>query len=250
MIKLSLVGIGAGNPRHLTLQAIEALNAADLILIPRKGKDKDDLARLRREICASVLREGGPVLREFDMPVRNPKTADYKQRVEDWHDEIAAIWQREIDAELQGAGHVAFLVWGDPALYDSTLRIAERLKAQREVELEVIPGVTAIQALTAGHAIPLNTLAGPFTVTTGRQLRDKGWPDGAQTLVIMLDGGGAFEVLDPHGIDIYWSAYAGMAHELRISGPLGDVADEIVRTRTEARARHGWIMDIYLLRKT
>ncbi|MGL6209164.1 MAG: SAM-dependent methyltransferase, partial [Paracoccaceae bacterium] len=42
MIDLTLVGIGTGNPDHLTLQAIKALNAADLVLIPQKGAEKAD----------------------------------------------------------------------------------------------------------------------------------------------------------------------------------------------------------------
>jgi len=48
MLTLSLIGIGCGDPEQLTLAAIRAINAADLVLIPRKGADKSDLAELRR----------------------------------------------------------------------------------------------------------------------------------------------------------------------------------------------------------
>lgn len=248
MHHLSLIGIGAGNPKHLTLEAIEALNACDLILIPLKGAEKDDLAALRREICAEVLT--APIAtREFNLPVRDPKTPEYLQRVEDWHDAIAATWQAEILAGLPEGGRVGFLVWGDPSLYDSTLRIADRLRRVMDIDVSVIPGMTSIQALTAGHAIPLNTLGGPVTITTGRQLRDHGWPDGAETLVIMLDGNCAFTTLPEEGFNIWWTAYAGMARETRIAGPLAEVCDQIQTRRAALRARHGWIMDIYLLRK-
>ena len=54
-MKLTLIGIGTGNPDHLTLQAIRAINAQDLILIPHKGEGKADLADLRRAICDEVL---------------------------------------------------------------------------------------------------------------------------------------------------------------------------------------------------
>ena len=248
MHTLSLIGIGAGNPRHLTLEAIEALNACDLILIPLKGAQKDDLAQLRREICAAVLTRPVPS-REFTLPERDPATADYQTRVNDWHDAIADCWQAEILAGLPEGGRVGFLVWGDPSLYDSTLRIADRLKARMEITINVIPGITSIQALTAGHAIPLNTVGGPVTVTTGRQLRDHGWPAGAETLVVMLDQGGAYEVLDGNGFHIWWSAYAGMENEVRIAGPLSEVRERILTTRAQARADHGWIMDVYLLRR-
>ncbi|MGD9919566.1 MAG: precorrin-6A synthase (deacetylating) [Paenirhodobacter sp.] len=248
MIELFLIGIGAGNPRHLTLQAIAAMAALDLVLIPRKGVEKDDLAALRRAICAEHLPEGVRVV-EFDLPRRDAGDPDYRHGVDAWHDAIAAVWAREMARELPAGGRVGFLVWGDPALYDSTLRIAGRLGRARPVTTRVIPGITAIAALTSGHAIPLNTIGAPFTVTTGRRLREGGWPAGAETLVVMLDGECAFRSLAPEGVSIWWSAYAGMAEEIRLSGPLAAVGAEIVAARAAARARHGWIMDIYLLRR-
>ncbi len=249
MIELLLVGVGAGNPKHLTLEAIEVLNSADVILIPRKGPGKDDLAGLRRAICRDALHNGGPRQYEFDLPVRDPKTPDYIQRVNDWHDAIAAAWIDAITSQVGNSGRVAFLVWGDPSLYDSTLRIAERVQTQLPLTLTVIPGITSVQALTAGHAIPLNTLGAPVTITTGRQLRDHGWPDNTETLVVMLDAGGAFESLPPEDFYIWWSAFAGMPEEVRISGPLISVANDILETRSKARTDHGWIMDVYLLRR-
>lgn len=250
MIELLLIGIGTGNPDHLTLQAVEALNSADLVLIPRKGPEKDDLAGLRREICAHMLHPDGPRLHEFDLPVREADGPDYRAGVDDWHDAIARVWEHEISVQLGGSGRVAFLVWGDPSLYDSTLRIAERVAARVDLTLTVIPGITSIQALTAGHGIPLNRIGAPVVITTGRQLRDHGWPESADTVVVMLDGQCSFDALDPAGLDIWWSAYAGMDREVRIRGPLADTAPTIRDTRAKARAEHGWIMDIYLIRKT
>lgn len=249
MIELSLIGIGTGNPKHLTLQAIEALNAQDLILIPNKGTGKDDLAGLRREICARTITGNGPRIVEFDLPVRNEATRSYRKRVDDWHDAIAEIWCQTINANLPQGGKVGFLVWGDPSLYDSTMRIAERLKKQALVTLAVVPGITSIQALTAAHAVPVNEIGAPFTITTGRRLRENGWPDSAETLVIMLDGECSFGSIDPAGVDIFWTAYAGMENQISISGALATVSAEIIETRAKARSDHGWIMDIYLLRK-
>ncbi len=115
MIELALVGIGTGNPEHLTLQAMRTLSAADLVMIPRKGPDKSDLAELRRTICAEVLRDSTAQVAEFDLPVRDPTTPDYWRRVADWHDEIAGVWARTM-AEHPRARRVALLVWGDPSL--------------------------------------------------------------------------------------------------------------------------------------
>jgi len=244
MITLSLIGIGTGNPDHLTAQAAKALKLADLILLPRKGDDKSDLADIRRLILSQVLTAPVPVA-EYDVPKRADQT-DYLGAVNDWHDAIARVWHDAIAAHLPQGGSVALMVWGDPSLYDSTLRIAARLPG---VSVKVIPGITSLQVLTAAHAIPLNTLAAPATITTGRQLRDHGWPEGAVTLAVMLDKGGAFTAIDPQDVTIWWGAYVGMAEETLIHGPLAKVSDQILATRAALRAEHGWIMDIYLLRR-
>lgn len=247
MLTLTLIGIGCGDPQELTRKAVGAINAADLILIPRKGEQKSDLAELRRQICSEVLTNAATRVVEFDMPERDADRADYREGVDDWHDAVAAVWTREIEAHLGQAGRVAFLVWGDPSLYDSSLRIARRLKPTPEIE--VIPGVTAIQSLCAAHAISLNEIGKPFLVTTGRRLREGGWPDGVDSVVVMLDGGTAFEVLDPKGLYIWWGAYLGMPEQIIVAGPLSEVGTRIAQMRAGARARHGWIMDSYIIRR-
>ena len=243
MTTFHLIGIGTGNPDHVTGHAIKALNGADLILIPRKGEAKSDLAELRERILSRVLTRDVPIA-AYDVPARADQD-DYLGAVNDWHDAIAKVWGEAIAAH-PGAQTVALMVWGDPSLYDSTLRIAARLPG---VAVKVIPGITSLQVLTAAHAIPLNTLAAPVTITTGRQLRDHGWPEGAVTLAVMLDKGGAFTSLDPAGMHIWWGAYVGMPEETLIAGPLAEVSDRILATRARLRAEHGWIMDIYLLRR-
>lgn len=245
---LDLVGIGSGNPDHLTFAAVKALNRADLILLPRKGAAKADLADLRRAILAEVLRGPARVV-EFDLP-RRAEEGDYIGAVAAWHAAIAEAWAALARAHLPEGGRVALMVWGDPSLYDSTLRIAARLApAGMAVTTTVVPGITSLQVLTAAHAIPLNALAAPVLITTGRRLRETGWPAGADTLAVMLDAGGAFEVLDPAGVRIWWGAYLGMAQQCLIRGALGQVAGEILQTRAALRAEHGWIMDLYLLRR-
>ncbi|MFY0597720.1 MAG: precorrin-6A synthase (deacetylating) [Cognatishimia sp.] len=249
MITLSLVGIGSGNPDHLTLQAIKTLEAADLVLLPRKGDEKTELADLRRGIIADVLNVAPQVV-EFDYPIRDANTPKYLDGVNTWHNALATIWSGLISDHAGSNAHVALLVWGDPSLYDSTLRITDRLKAQGlELDVNVVPGITSLQMLTAAHAIPLNDLGAPVIITTGRQLRDHGWPQDADTVAVMLDGECSFQHLAPEGLEIFWGGYVGMPQQVLRSGPLSDVQDEIINTRAKARAENGWIMDIYLLRK-
>jgi precorrin-6A synthase len=248
MLTLSLIGIGCGDPDQLTLQAVRAINAADLVLIPRKGVEKSDLAELRRTICAQVLANPAARIAEFDLPLRDSDRVDYRGGVDDWHDAVAAAWSREIATQLGNKGRVALLIWGDPALYDSSLRIARRLDPPPKIE--VIAGITAIQALCAAHAIPLNEIGQPFLVTTGRRLREGGWPPGVETVVVMLDGGTAFQAIDAKAIHIWWGAFLGMPDEIILSGALAEVGAAIAAARAEARARHGWIMDCYILKRT
>lgn len=249
MITLSLVGIGSGNPDHLTLQAVKTLEGADLILLPRKGDEKTELADLRRSIVADVLKTAPKVV-EFDYPVRDAKTPKYLDGVNTWHDALAAIWSGLIAEHAAIDANVALMVWGDPSLYDSTLRIADRLLAQGlEIKVEVIPGITSLQMLTAAHAIPLNDLGAPVVVTTGRQLRDQGWPRNADTVAVMLDGECSFEHVLSENINIWWGGYVGMPQQILMAGKLPEVCEPIKKARAEARAKHGWIMDIYLMRR-
>jgi len=244
---LSLIGIGCGDPEQLTLAAIRAINAADLILIPCKGADKSDLADLRRTICARALGGKRTRLVEFNLPERDTRREDYRDSVDAWHDAVAAAWARQIVTHLGNEGKIALLIWGDPSLYDSSLRIARRLDVISEIE--VIPGITSIQALCAAHKMPLNDIGEPFLVTTGRLLREAGWPPGADTVVVMLDGGAAFQSLDPTGVQIWWGAYLGMPDQVIQAGLLCEVGEKIIELRRHARERHGWIMDSYILKR-
>ncbi|MFD1913161.1 precorrin-6A synthase (deacetylating) [Halodurantibacterium flavum] len=246
MTELLLIGIGTGNPDHLTLEAVSALRSAEIVLLPRKGADKADLADLRRMICERHLSAQGQVI-EFDLP-RRDASGDYLPGVRDWHEAIARIWAGLLAGHP--ASRVALLVWGDPSLYDSSLRIAGRLReAGSELTIRVVPGITSLQMLTAAHGIPLNTLGAPFLVTTGRRLREGGWPEGVDTVAVMLDGECSFAHLPGDGLHIWWGGYVGMPQQILIAGPLGEAGPRIIAAREAARAEHGWIMDIYLLRR-
>jgi precorrin-6A synthase len=238
-----VIGIGAGDPDYVTAQAVAALNDTQVFFAMDKGVRKDDLVALRREICLRFIREPGYRFVELPDPSR-VKSGDYRQAVADWHAARAAVWAEAIESELAPGGVGAFLAWGDPSLYDSTLRILDRVAARVDIDYDVVPGITAIQALTARHRIPLNDVGEPVLITTGRQLRDNGLPGSA---VVMLDGDCSFQAC-PARTRIWWGAYLGTADELLVSGTVGEVGPSIVEMRAAARARHGWIMDTYLLR--
>ena len=251
MRKLLVIGIGAGNPEHMTVQAISGLNRADVLFIPDKGAKKNDLSELRRHICDRFVTNPKSRRVEFDVPVRAEPSPSYRATVDDWHEAIAEIYEGLIRDQLAEDGCGAFLIWGDPSLYDSALRILERVRRRANVDfaLEVIPGITAVQALAASHKMALNRIGDPVLITTGRRLTQEGMPENAGSTVVMLDGKCAFNTLDDKNLVIHWGAYLGTPDEIILSGRLGEVGAEIERVREEARQRKGWIMDTYLLRK-
>lgn len=144
---------------------------------------------------------------------------------------------------------VGFLGWGDPAFSDSIIGIVEEIGRSISLEVRVIPGISALQALAAEHGITLNHIASPIHITTGRRLLRE-WSPELGTVVVMLDRGlvcsGLIEKAPE--IEILWGAYIGMPHQVLRRGRLADIIAELIALRRNLRARHGWIMDTYILR--
>jgi precorrin-6A synthase len=250
MRKIFVIGIGAGNPDYITVQAINALNKVDVFFIVDKGQEKEDLVRLRKDLCERYVKNKSYRTVETADPPRDRAPSFYEPAVRAWHDQRAAIYEKLITEELGDDECGAFLVWGDPSLYDSTLRIIDQIVARETVafEYEVIPGISAIQALAARHRITLNRIGRSIHITTGRKIAE-GLPDNTDDVIVMLDADCSFKAIDDAGVDIYWGAYLGTADEILVSGALRECASEIERMRKEAKTRKGWVMDTYLLRK-
>ncbi len=246
MRELLVIGIGAGDPDQVTVQAIKAMNRADTFFIIGKGDEKQALVDLRTGILDEHVHLDYKVV-EITDPPRDRTPTDYEGVVEDWHERRAAKFEAEFAAE-PGVG--AILVWGDPSLYDSTLRIVERVLARGRVSFDysVIPGITSVQSLAAQHRIVLNRIGEPIHITTGRKLAE-GLPDGVDNAVVMLDAHCTFTQVSENDAEIWCGAYLGTPDEELISGKLRDVEDQIVARRAELREKHGWIMDTYLVRR-
>ncbi len=247
-----MIGIGAGDPDQLTLQAVRALRDTDVFFVLDKGEVKADLVRLRRDMLETHVPEGTYRIVEARDPERDRKAggADYSPAVGDWRSARAGIYERMIAEELGEDESGAFLVWGDPALYDSTLGILEEILERGTVafEYDVVPGVSSVSSLVARHRTGLNRVARPVQITTGRRLAE-GFPEGVDDVVVMLDAHQTFRKYADQDIHIYWGAYLGTQDEILASGPIAEAAPRIERLRAEARERKGWIMDTYLLRR-
>ena len=250
MREILVIGLGAGDPEYVTVQAVNALNATDVFFVVDKGEAKGGLQALREEICERYIESDNYRMVGIPEPDRDRQAAAYTGAVEDWHERRAALFESAILENLSENGRGAFLVWGDPSLYDSILRIIDRILARGTVEFSyrVIPGITSVQALAAQHRLPLNRIGEPVHITTGRRLA-AGLPEGLDSAVVMLDADLAAADLDDPDLHIYWGAYLGTPHEELRSGPLHAVAADILATKRELRERHGWIMDTYMIRR-
>jgi precorrin-6A synthase len=247
---LLIIGIGAGDPDYLTVQAIKALNRADVFFLMDKGAAKESLIDLRRQICERFIDEPGYRFVEARCPERERDVADYRGSVVDLNQDKQQVFEQMIRDELGDDECGAFLVWGDPALYDSTLRIVETIveRSEEPIRYEVIPGITSLQALAAQHRICFNTIGQAFQVTPARRLAE-GFPEGLDSVLVMLDAQDTYARFVDQDMHIYWGAYVGTPDEVLIAGRLADVSEHIRTTRAALRERHGWIMDSYLLRK-
>ncbi|MFD7923445.1 precorrin-6A synthase (deacetylating) [Streptomyces sp. NPDC059740] len=250
--RVLVIGIGAGDPDHLTLGAVKALRRADVFFVVGKGPDKASLTDLRHRMIEDHAQAPYRVV-EVEDPSRDRRPmdrSDYTSAVQDWRARRGDVFERLLREEMTDGETGAFLVWGDPSLYDSTLGILADIEDRGTVStaVEVVPGISSVSSLAARHRIPLNQVSRPVHITPARRVGEVGRNDDGD-IVVMLDAHESFSHFEGEDVWIYWGAYLGTPDELLVAGPLGEVADRIRQLRAEARARHGWIMDTYLLRR-
>jgi len=243
--RLRIVGIGPGGVDQLTVEAVAALREVDVFIVVDKGIG--DLVALRQEILARHT-DGSSLVVEVEDPDRDRDPKHYGNAVVDWHDARAVRFE-EVIAGIPDDQVGGFLVWGDPSLYDSTIRVVERILERGRVsfEYDVVPGVSSVQLLAARHRIVLHRIGEPVVITTGRRLADH-VARGDDNLVVMLDGSLQCASLEGDW-DIWWGVNLGTADEALVAGRLSDVLQDIKAAREAARARRGWVMDVYLIRR-
>lgn len=250
MPRLRIVSIGAGGPDQLSVEAADALRSADFALMTRK-RDDDPLEQCRREVVArhapslDIVVVADP---ERDRSAESTATtAGYEGVVRDWHDARAAAFEVALSEQWgAGRGDAVFLVWGDPAFYDSTIRIVEKILARGSVEFEwdVLPGISALHLLAARHRIVLHGVGEPLVVTTARRLHEA-LRSGHRNIVVMLVS--TIDLSKFEDWTVYWGANLGTPSEGLVSGRVRDVSAEIETARRTAHGRAGWIMDILYL---
>lgn len=251
--RIRVIGIGPGGPGQVTGDAVRALATVDVFLVPDPGDVPSDLVAARQAVCDALI----PADRAYRVvEVPDPRGEPDARRDDPAYDRgIVDTYARVIDGLAAGETTVGFLVSGDPAHDEATIRVVDALVERYAaggvaLDHDVIAGISAPQLLAARHRIPLGRVDVPLHVTTGRRLADEYDPS-LGDVVVLLDGhlacaelAGAFPDLE-----LYWGAYLGTPDELLVHGRLADVVDEVGRLRAAARERHGWVTDCYLLRR-
>ena len=126
------VGVGPGDPKLLTLEAVETLKEADCIAYPISGGDNVALAIVRQYI------EGKEML-ACDMPM----TRD-SELLEQSHQRCA---DQLIELMKQGK-NIAFITLGDPSIYSTYIYVHKKVLA-RGYKAQLIAGIPSFCAVAA-----------------------------------------------------------------------------------------------------
>lgn len=144
------VGVGPGDPELVTRKAVAAFDRADVILVPSTEASGDDAGRAEQVVLAACPEAAGKMRRvPFSMAQRTGVGAKRRQSWE-------ASAQAAVDAFQAGAATVAFATVGDPSVYSTFSYLAAQVQAVvPDVDVSVVPGITAMQALAAASLTPL-----------------------------------------------------------------------------------------------
>jgi precorrin-6A synthase len=251
--RVRVIGVGPGDPDQVTLEAVRALRAVDYFVVTDKsvrGGMPDPLVIARERLLDRHL-EAAPVIVRVEDPERErrpDRTAtqeEYDAAVARWHEARQAAYE---EAVLSREGDAGFLVWGDPAFYDSTIRILQSLheRGRLDLELDVVPGISSVQLLAAKHRIVLHEVGHALHVTSGRRLHEA-LEQGQENIVVMLN-----RVVELPGLDdwsIWWGGNLGTPAEELVAGRVAEALPRIETARERLRQEAGWVMDIFLLRR-
>ncbi len=148
--KLVGVGVGPGDPKLLTLKAVEAIQQSDVIIVPKASREKESLAYTIAAPHIPALKE----IVEFIFPMIS-KREDMSSSNDDIT--LNQVWEQavsDIKNYLDKNRQVVFLILGDPSLYSTYGYIYKRVR-EAGYTVETIPGITSFCAAAARLGITL-----------------------------------------------------------------------------------------------
>lgn len=144
------IGVGPGDPELLTIKAINALRSCDLILVPATEASGSAAGRAETIVLAGCPEVADRIERvPFSMADRSGVT---ERRRNAWQ----ASAEQAVGGFRAGARRVGFATIGDPSVYSTFSYLVASVRDQLgALDVEVVPGITAMQALAAASATPL-----------------------------------------------------------------------------------------------
>ena len=145
---LSGVGVGPGDPDHVTVKALRTLETADVILVPSTEARAGGVGRAEEIVCTHLPAKTAAIRR---IPFSMAEHRGVGQR-------RASAWEASataIEAFEAGAKRVAFATVGDASVFSTFSYLCDLVSRRIEVTIEVIPGITAMQAIAATSRTPL-----------------------------------------------------------------------------------------------
>ncbi|MDA8440994.1 MAG: precorrin-2 C(20)-methyltransferase [Peptococcaceae bacterium] len=131
------LGVGPGDPKLLTLKAVEVLNAVPVVAVPKSRVDRESVAL---HIVKPYLSDRVQLL-ELDLPM-TPDPLVLEMAWQAGAERILDVLQEGLD--------VAFLTIGDVSLYSTYQYVLQKLQGiAPEVEVETVPGITSFAASAA-----------------------------------------------------------------------------------------------------
>lgn len=147
--KLTVIGVGPGDPELLTLKGLRILKAASCIFVP---KGREEGSSLALSIVSSLLDLSGKEVVEAYFPMKKTRGATGQ-------DDLDAQWNKTVEdvlSRLNSNIDVIFITIGDPTVYSTFYYLHERLLALNpDIKIEIIPGVSSIMASAARAGVYL-----------------------------------------------------------------------------------------------
>lgn len=153
------VGLGPGDPKLLTLRAVEVIREVEVVAFHSAQHGRS----IARTIAAAHLREDH-IEEALVYPLTTGTTdhpGGYRGALDTFYEEAAA----RLAAHLDAGRSVAVLSEGDPLVYSSYQHMHQRLADRYETE--VVPGVSSISAAAAALGLPLTEADEVLTVLPG-----------------------------------------------------------------------------------
>ena len=145
------VGVGPGDPKLMTLRAIELIRENDVFAVPGK-EPKESVAY---KIAAAVVPE---IADKELVPVYMPMIKD-RALIDEEHKKGAALLKKYLD---QGK-NVVYITLGDPTIYCTFSYLQHYLEADG-YPVKLVPGISSITAAAARLNLPLTEWDEPLHV--------------------------------------------------------------------------------------